>query len=127
MYKAVKVDGKWEQIEALPINSINYSVTCPSLSEDGKTLYFSSNMPGGFGGNDIWKVEVSEGDVYGTPVNLGSKINTEGNEQFPSITDDNLLYFSFSHSMRSSTAAKKPSVFWRCGVNFKKIPVERGN
>jgi outer membrane protein OmpA-like peptidoglycan-associated protein len=51
-------------------------------------------MPGGFGGNDIWKVEVSEGDVYGTPVNLGSKINTEGNEQFPSITDDNLLYFS---------------------------------
>ena len=51
-------------------------------------------MPGGLGGNDIWKVDVSEGDVYGTPVNLGSKINTEGNEQFPSITDDNLLYFS---------------------------------
>jgi hypothetical protein len=51
-------------------------------------------MPGGLGANDIWKVAISEGEVYGAPVNLGPKVNTEGNEQFPSITDDNLLYFS---------------------------------
>jgi outer membrane protein OmpA-like peptidoglycan-associated protein len=94
LFKATKVNNKWSEAKQLPFNSKTYSISNPSVSLDGKTLYFNSNMPGGFGGNDIWKVEVSEGDVYGTPVNLGSKINTEGNEQFPSITDDNLLYFS---------------------------------
>jgi outer membrane protein OmpA-like peptidoglycan-associated protein len=94
LFKATKVNNKWSEAKQLPFNSKTYSISNPSISIDGKTLYFNSNMPGGFGGNDIWKVDVSEGDVYGTPVNLGSKINTEGNEQFPSITDDNLLYFS---------------------------------
>ena len=94
LFKATKVNNKWSEVKQLPFNSKTYSISNPSISIDGKTLYFNSNMPGGFGGNDIWKVDVSEGDVYGTPVNLGSKINTEGNEQFPSITDDNLLYFS---------------------------------
>ena len=95
LYKAVKVDGKWEQIEALPINSINYSVTCPSLSEDGKTLYFSSNMPGGLGESDIWKIAV-EPNGYGKPENLGDKINTSDRENFPFITEDNILYFASS-------------------------------
>jgi outer membrane protein OmpA-like peptidoglycan-associated protein/tetratricopeptide (TPR) repeat protein len=94
LFKATKVNNKWSEAKQLPFNSKTYSISNPSISLDGKTLYFNSNMPGGFGGNDIWKVDVSEGDIYGTPVNLGSKINTEGNEQFPSITDDNLLYFS---------------------------------
>ncbi len=94
LFKATKVNNKWSEVKQLPFNSKTYSISNPSISIDGKTLYFNSNMPGGFGGNDIWKVDVSEGDFYGTPVNLGSKINTEGNEQFPSITDDNLLYFS---------------------------------
>jgi len=95
LYKAVKIDGKWEQIEALPINSINYSVTCPSLSKDGKTLYFSSNMPGGLGESDIWKVAV-ESNGYGKPENLGDKINTSDRENFPFITEDNVLYFASS-------------------------------
>lgn len=95
LYKAVKVDGKWEQIEALPINSINYSVTCPSLSKDGKTLYFSSNMPGGFGESDIWKIAI-EPNGYGKPENLGDKINTSDRENFPFITEDNILYFASS-------------------------------
>ena len=50
-------------------------------------------MPGGFGGEDIWKVAVN-GDEYGTPENLGAKVNTEANESFPFITDDNILFFS---------------------------------
>jgi len=95
LYKAVKIDGKWGQIEALPINSINYSVTCPSLSEDGKTLYFSSNMPGGFGESDIWKIAI-EPNGYGKPENLGDKINTSDRENFPFITEDNILYFASS-------------------------------
>jgi len=93
LYKATKNDGKWSNLTALPINSTEYSLRNPSISKDGKTLYFSSDMPGGFGGEDIWKVSVN-GDEYGTPENLGEKINTPGNESFPFITSENMLYFS---------------------------------
>jgi len=93
LYKATKVDGKWSNIKSLPFNSKEYSTSNPSLSKDGKTLYFSSNMPGSKGGIDIWKVSVN-GDEYGTPENAGDKVNTEGNESFPFITDENVLFFS---------------------------------
>ncbi len=94
LFKASKVNNKWTAVKQLPFNKKVYSISNPSISFDGKTLYFNSNMPGGLGGNDIWKVAITEGNVYGTPINLGPKVNTEGNEQFPSITDDNVLYFS---------------------------------
>ena len=93
LYKASKVDGKWSNIKALPFNSKEYSTSNPSLSKDGKTLYFSSNMPGSKGGIDIWKVAVN-GDEYGTPQNAGDKVNTESNESFPFISDENILFFS---------------------------------
>jgi outer membrane protein OmpA-like peptidoglycan-associated protein len=95
LYKAVKKDGKWTQIEPLPFNSKSYSVTHPSLSKDGKTLYFSSNMPNGLGESDIWKVAVEESG-FGKPQNLGANVNTPGKENFPFITDDNTLYFASS-------------------------------
>lgn len=95
LYKATKIDGKWSNITALPFNSTNYSVTNPSLSKDGKTLYFASNMPGGIGESDIWKVSVNE-TGYGTPENLGTTVNTPGKENFPFITEDNVLYFASS-------------------------------
>ncbi len=95
LYKATKVDGKWSNIEALSLNSTNYSVSHPSLSKDGKTLFFASNMPGGLGESDIWKVTIN-GTQLGTPQNLGAKINTPGKENFPFITDDNTLYFASS-------------------------------
>ncbi len=95
LYKATKVDGKWTNIEALPINSKKYSVSNPSLSKDGKTLYFASNMPGGLGETDIWKISI-ENNGYGKPQNLGAKVNTSGRETFPFITDDNVLYFASS-------------------------------
>ena len=94
LYKATKEDGYWSNKKALPFNDKTYSVRNPSISKDGKTLYFSSNMPGGLGGEDIWKVSVN-GDTYGTPENLGPKVNTEGNDSFPFITDDNILYLFF--------------------------------
>lgn len=93
LYKATKDGDKWSNLKPLSINSVDYSVRNPSISKDGKTLYFSSDMPGGFGGEDIWKVSV-DGDTYGTPVNLGANVNTEANESFPSIQDDNVLFFS---------------------------------
>lgn len=93
LYKATNAGGSWSNGKPLPFNNAAYDVRNPSISKDGKTLYFSSNMPGGFGGEDIWKVSVN-GDEYGTPENLGAKINTEANESFPFITDDNVLFFS---------------------------------
>jgi outer membrane protein OmpA-like peptidoglycan-associated protein/tetratricopeptide (TPR) repeat protein len=95
LYKATKKDGKWTNIEALPFNSENYTVTNPCLSKDGKTLYFASNMPGGYGDTDIWKVEISN-NTYSKPENLGPKINSREKETFPFITDNNILYFSAS-------------------------------
>lgn len=93
LYKATKNDESWSNSKPLPFNNATYDVRNPSISKDGKTLYFSSNMPGGFGGEDIWKVTVN-GDEYGNPENLGTAINTEANESFPFITDENMLYFS---------------------------------
>jgi outer membrane protein OmpA-like peptidoglycan-associated protein/tetratricopeptide (TPR) repeat protein len=96
LYKATKNGDTWGNITPLPFNSKEFSLSNPSLSRDGKTLYFSSNMPGSLGGVDIWKVAVN-GDTYGTPENLGNKVNTEGNESFPFIADDNsTLYFASS-------------------------------
>jgi len=93
LYKATKGEGnKWGNATLLSINSKEYSMRNPAISADGKTLYFSSDMPGGKGGEDIWKVSVN-GDTFGTPENL-TKINTEGNESFPYLTEDNTLYFS---------------------------------
>lgn len=93
LYKATFVNGKWENIQPLPFNSKDYTVTHPSLSTDGKTLYFASNMPGGLGDVDIWKVSIS-GGTYGKPENLGANVNTPGKEGFPFISDNHILYFS---------------------------------
>ena len=70
-------------------------MTNPSLSKDGKTLYFASNMQGGLGESDIWKISV-DGNNYGKPENLGANVNTADRENFPFITDDNVLYFASS-------------------------------
>ena len=97
LYRAAKEGDSWGSITALPFNSAAYSTSNPSLSRDGKTLYFSSDMPGSIGGVDIWKVAVSNDGSYGKPENLGKKINTEGTESFPFISDDNsTLYFASS-------------------------------
>ncbi len=96
LYKATKTGDTWGNIKPLPFNSKDFSLSNPSLSRDGKTLYFSSNMPGSIGGVDIWKVSVN-GNEYGKPENLGPKVNTEGDESFPFIADDNTtLYFASS-------------------------------
>jgi outer membrane protein OmpA-like peptidoglycan-associated protein/tetratricopeptide (TPR) repeat protein len=93
LYRATKQGDNWTNGKPLPFNNKAYDVRNPSISKDGKTLYFSSNMTGGLGGEDIWKVAVN-GDEYGIPENLGAKVNTEANESFPYITDDNVLFFS---------------------------------
>jgi outer membrane protein OmpA-like peptidoglycan-associated protein len=96
LYKATKEGDKWTNVTELPFNSNEYSVAHPALSADEKTLYFASNMPGTIGGeqSDIFKVSINADGSYGTPENLGDKINTEGRETFPYVTDNNELYFA---------------------------------
>ena len=95
LFKATKSGDSWGEITELPFNDKTFSNSNPSLSRDGKTLYFSSNRPGSLGGVDIWKVAVNADGTFGEPQNLGNKVNTEGNESFPFIADDNkTLYFA---------------------------------
>jgi outer membrane protein OmpA-like peptidoglycan-associated protein/tetratricopeptide (TPR) repeat protein len=94
IYKATLVNGQWKSITELPFNSDQYSVANPALSNDDKTLYFASDMPGTFGQSDLFKVTVNGDGTYSTPENLGIKINTEGRETFPFISDENELYFA---------------------------------
>ena len=93
IYKAELINGKWDNITELPFNSDQYSCAHPSLSEDEKTLYFASDMPGGIGNSDIYRVSIN-GNSFGTPENLGNQINTEGRDTFPFIAHDNTLYFA---------------------------------
>ena len=85
-------DG-WD-IKKLEFNSAFFSIKNPALSCDGKTLYYSSDMPGGYGNYDIYKSELKEDGTIGSPINLGQKINTEEQEVFPYMCCDNTLYFS---------------------------------
>jgi len=94
LFKAKKEGGLWGNVEALSINSDSYSIKNPSLSGDGKTLYFASDMPGGYGLFDIYKVELNRNGSIGKLENLGQKINTEAQEMFPYISENNTLYFS---------------------------------
>lgn len=94
LYKASNDNGKWVNITPLPFNSKDYSVSNPSLSSDGRTLFFSSNMPGTVGGLDIWKVAVNEDGSFGNAENLGSKVNTSQDESFPFVSEEEVLYFS---------------------------------
>jgi len=78
------------------LEALGDSVTSahPAISQDGNTLYFVSDMPGGLGENDIWKVSRGQGGSWGDPVNLGEEINTPGNELYPFVHKDGTLYFS---------------------------------
>jgi len=78
---------------ALPFNSDEYSCAHPCLSYDESTLYFSSDMPGGFGGSDIYMVHRTD-TGWTEPQNLGQQINTEGDEMFPFINELGILYFA---------------------------------
>lgn len=94
IYKATLIDGVWTNIESMPFNDDEYSVAHPTLSSDNKKLYFVSDMMGTYGKSDIFVVNINEDGTYGKPVNLGPKINTEGRENFPFVSDNDILYFS---------------------------------
>lgn len=89
-------DGRWSEPVNLrsPVNTSHWEST-PSISADGKTLYFSSNRPGGMGGKDLWYSTLDERSQWSNPVNMGEKINTDGDEMSPFIHfDGKTLYFA---------------------------------
>ncbi len=94
LYKSVKNGTDWCDATELSFNSNQYSTAHPSLSQDERTLFFASDMPGTFGQSDLWKVAINSDNTFGTPENLGKSINTEGRETFPYISEENKLYFA---------------------------------
>ncbi len=93
IYISTLDNGKWESVKPFPYNSDNYSCAHPALSPDGQKLYFASDMPGSLGGMDLW-VSSRSNNRWDVPVNLGPKINTKGNDVFPTMAEDGNLYFS---------------------------------
>ncbi|MFK7757395.1 MAG: OmpA family protein [Flavobacteriales bacterium] len=93
IYTSKLENGQWSEIEELPFNSNDYSTGHPSVTKDGQFLYFASNKPGGEGGTDIY-VSEKVNDTWAHPNNLGDNVNTKGNELFPYVDDNNILYFS---------------------------------
>ena len=93
LYMGESKKDSWGKIAELPFNSNEYSTGHPALSPDEKLLFFASDMPGGFGGTDIY-VSRYDGINWSAPVNLGASINTKGNEMFPFVDEKGNLYFS---------------------------------
>ena len=94
IYSSKRSGGEWSEPQKLKIlqdSSLNVAHPAPSI--DGEYLYFVSDMPGGFGGKDIWRVS-KNGAEWGTPENLGASINTAADEMFPSFREDGRLYVS---------------------------------
>lgn len=92
IYYADLEDGKWELKGGFKYNDARDNYRHPSIDASGDVLYFASDRPGGKGGNDIWWCRKQNGE-WGEPVNL-EEINTEGEEVFPFIASDGVLYFS---------------------------------
>ncbi len=92
--QATILNDNLQSLMVLKFNSNEYNCAHPAVSADGKTLYFASDMGGGQGGMDLYYCKKDAGGAWGSPINLGEKVNTKGNELFPSITEDNILYFA---------------------------------
>ena len=89
-------EGQWGDLHEFGFNEEKWSTGHPALSEDGRTLYFASDRPGGSGGSDIW-MSTDNGSGWSQPANLGPTVNTAGNELFPTVSGDALYFSSTGH------------------------------
>jgi len=99
LYMAKKQGSTWGPAEALPFSIDSVHFGDPTISADGKVLYFSSMMSGGYGGSDIWYCTFdAKSNTWGQPKNAGPTVNTPGSERYPTVTDDGKkLYFSSNY------------------------------
>lgn len=93
LYFCTRNEGVWSKPASVPFNSFDWSNQHGFFDEQKSVLYFSSNMPGGEGGFDIWKATYNNG-TWGTPLNLGPKVNSPKDEVFPSVSPDGTVFFS---------------------------------
>ncbi|KON26413.1 hypothetical protein AC481_07265 [miscellaneous Crenarchaeota group archaeon SMTZ-80] len=93
IYSAELIEGKWTNIQPFTHNNSSYSLLTPALTHNGKRIYFASDMPGGYGGTDLYYCDWNEKD-WTKPVNLGPVINTPGNESFPFVSKSEKLFFA---------------------------------
>jgi outer membrane protein OmpA-like peptidoglycan-associated protein/tetratricopeptide (TPR) repeat protein len=93
LFEASFVEGEWIIQKELKIGNGDYSIAHPALSKDGQRMYFISDMPWGYGGTDIYFSQFDQGN-WSEPVNLGATVNTEGNEAFPFLWNDTILYYA---------------------------------
>ncbi len=94
LYISTYEDSAWSKPELLPFSTEDYWESTPAFSSDGRRLYFASNRPGGKGGIDLYSVERRRSGEWSEPKNMGTKINTPGNEMFPFVSEDGKLYFA---------------------------------
>lgn len=101
LYVCKKQGPSWAEPELLPFNIDSIAFAHPAINVTGKVLYFTSKLPGGYGGKDIWMSTYdAKGKTWGEPVNCGPSINTPGDEMFPYIADDDkTLYFSSNYHL----------------------------
>lgn len=99
IFKSEKRNGKWSKPEITEFSYGNYSTAHPALTPDGKTLYFSSDMPGTMGADgvinetDIWRITIEDDGSYSNLENV-SLLNTVGRETYPFVSSNGDLYFS---------------------------------
>jgi len=94
IYSAEKVNGEWANIKKLAVCPDHFSATHPTISPDGKRLFFASNMPGSYGDYDIYVADIKRDGTVGTSKNLGPKVNTKKDELYPSIQNETMLVFA---------------------------------
>lgn len=95
IYTAKKKGLGWGEPTEVPIGADSVDIKFPTLSKDELTLYFSADLPGGYGGKDIWMIKrQKKTKPFGDPINMGPEINTFGDENYPFSHDDSTLYFS---------------------------------
>lgn len=94
IFRAEKVNGQWQNIKQLALCPKYASAKHPTISDDGKRLFFASNMPGTFGQYDIYVSHIGKDGSVGVAMNLGEKINTKKNDLYPNLMANNTLFFA---------------------------------
>lgn len=125
IYQATAKGSKWTNITAMPFNNDNYSVAHPYISADEKTLFFTSNMPGGKGGMDLYKAIKTE-TGWSEPINLGAEINTSLDEVFPYFKDEVLYFSSDGHGGYGGLdiySIRLENNQWKAPVENLKMPI----
>ncbi len=124
IYSAKKQGNKFATPEKLIISTDSAVVGHPALTPDDKILVFASDLPGGQGGKDLWYIKEESRGKWSSPINLGPKVNTKGNEMFPYIKDDGTLYFASDGHVGMGgldifKASKQGSAQWGNVTNMK--------